>query len=227
MQRRAMLFGAVALLMAATPYFGGWAVTTVHELPSHFVVGQQTTLTFSVRQHGVNLVSGLTPVLLAKRADAGLLTRATRIDARSTTNAGIYTVAFTPTEAGDVLLTIDNGWPQKLELRPIPVVAATAAPPRIANAERGRALFVAAGCNSCHVKADDAALLHADDVIAIGPALTGRTWPSDVVVKKLMDPASVLVGPGQRSRMPRLEVSSENAALIAEYLNARQVASRP
>jgi hypothetical protein len=227
MRTRALLvsFGALALL-AAKPILGGWAVTTVHEVPTHLTVGQETTLTFSVRRHGVELVSGLSPVLMVKRADAGLLTRSTRIEARSTRHAGVFTVAYTPTAPGDVLLTIDNGWPQRLELRPIPVVASGAAPVRVASVERGRALFMAAGCNTCHVKADDAALLDAEDVIAIGPALTGRTWPVETIVKKVTDPASMPMAPGLRARMPRLEVSAENAALIAEYLNARQVANR-
>jgi hypothetical protein len=226
MGTRAMLvsFGALALLAAAKPILGGWAVTTVHEVPTQFTVGQETTLTFSVRQHGVNLVSGLTPVLIVKRADAGMLTRSTRIEARNTRHAGIYTVAYTPTAPGDVVLTVDNGWPQRLEMRPIPVVAAGAAPVRVASVERGRALFVAAGCNMCHVKADDATLLDPEDVIAIGPAFTGRTWPVETIVKKVMDPASMPLASGA-ARMPRLEVSAENAALIAEYLNARQVAT--
>jgi hypothetical protein len=226
MRKRVVMFAAAALLVAATPYFGGWAVTTVHDLPTHLVVGQETTLRFSVRQHGEALISGLSPVLVVKRADAGLLTRATRIAARSTTRAGIYSVAFTPSEAGDVYLTIDAGWPQKLELRPMPVLASGTSP-RVATAageERGRALFVAAGCNTCHVKADDASLLEADDVIQIGPALTGRTWPAEFIVKKVLDPRSVPVAAGQRSRMPQLEVSTENATLIAAYLNSRQVA---
>jgi mono/diheme cytochrome c family protein len=92
--------------------------------------------------------------------------------------------------------------------------------------DRGRALFIAAGCNQCHVKADDAALLDVDDVIAVGPALTGRSWPTEFIVKKVTDPSSVAVPAGQRTRMPRLEVSPEHAALIATYLNARQVAER-
>lgn len=222
-----VVVGAIALLTAAAPPLGGWAVTTVHDLPTHLVVGQQTTVTFSVRQHGQNLISGLEPVLIVRSADAGFFSRGTRIDARSTARAGIYTAAYTPSEVGDVVLTIDNGWPQKLELRPMPVLAAGATPPRAVGADRGRALFVAAGCNTCHVKADDAVLLDAEDVIAVGPAFTGRTWPVDLIVRKVTDPNSVAAPASGASRMPRLEVSAENAALIAAYLNTRQVAQNP
>jgi hypothetical protein len=225
MGKRVFMFAAVALLAAATPSTGGWAVTTVHDLPTHLVVGRATTFTFTVRQHGVEPVSGLSPTLLVKRADAGLLTRATRIAARPARSRGTYTVEFTPTEPGDVILTFDSQWPQKLELRPMRVIAADAPVVASAPEARGRELFVAAGCNTCHVKADDETLLDASDVIAIGPTLTSRSWPAEFIVKKVLEPATTMSVPGQRTQMPKLEVSSENAALIAAYLNSRQVAT--
>ena len=59
--RIAVLFAAAVPLTAA--YLGGWATVTVENLPDSIVAGQPTNLTFSVRQHGEDLLGGLKPTV--------------------------------------------------------------------------------------------------------------------------------------------------------------------
>ena len=48
------------LLLGVIPMpMGGWAVTTVEDFPDHVIAGRPVTLTYRVRQHGVELLDGL------------------------------------------------------------------------------------------------------------------------------------------------------------------------
>ena len=49
--------------------YGGWAAITVRDLPDYVVAGQPVTLTFTVRQHGVRLLSGLSASVDARSGD--------------------------------------------------------------------------------------------------------------------------------------------------------------
>src|SRR5215467_279784 len=49
--------------IVTTVFAGGWAVITLNEFPEYAVAGKPVTLTFSVRQHGVTLLSNLQPVI--------------------------------------------------------------------------------------------------------------------------------------------------------------------
>ena len=59
MRRAIGTLGLGLLLVAATPgEFGGWTVITVSDLPEYLEVGRPTSLTFTIRQHGQQLLSG-------------------------------------------------------------------------------------------------------------------------------------------------------------------------
>ena len=67
----AITIAAVALTAASYPALrGGWAVLTVHDLPASLEVGRATTLQFSLRQHGEEMLAGRAPLLHVRSGSA-------------------------------------------------------------------------------------------------------------------------------------------------------------
>ena len=56
---------ALALLTTVPVFAGGWAVITLDELPSQAVAGEPLTVGFTVRQHGITRMTGLSPKVTA------------------------------------------------------------------------------------------------------------------------------------------------------------------
>ena len=101
--RIALLFAAAVPLMAA--YMGGWAVISVQNLPNSIVAGQPTNLTFSVRQHGEDLLTGLKPTVTGVSGKNEFTGRAVE-----TNKAGYYTVTLNPAQTGEWTFTIRSGF---------------------------------------------------------------------------------------------------------------------
>ena len=199
-----------AALVAGVVAVGGWAVVTVKDVPEYFVAGKQYTIEFQVRQHGRTLLSGLHPSLVVGTSDDG----GTTVPAVATgaDGGGTYAATFTAPAAGRVFLTIRSGFMStEVRLYPTTVVAAGDAPPAMQPRERGQALFVAKGCNTCHANAD---LVNRPDnySLAVGPALGGRQLATEYVVQKVKHPNSQI--------MPDLGVSDADAAVIAAFVSA-------
>ena len=201
----ALLTGFVAM--------GGWAVVTVKDLPEYFVVGQQYTIEFQVRQHGRTLLSGLRPELVIE----GAATRGVVIPAVARSAEGTYAVTFTAPAAGQVQFTIRSGFGNsQLRLYPQTVVAAGGSRPALAARDRGQMLFVAKGCNTCHVNSDLTDPPE-NQAITVGPELGGRHLAREYVVQKVKNPAS--------QNMPDLGLSDAEAAAIAVFLSGDRAAA--
>lgn len=204
----------IAVAAAGFVAMGGWAVVTVQELPEYFVAGRPYTIEFKIRQHGRNLLSDLEPELIVSTSGprlAGLLGGANeqRIPAKARA-AGTYAATFTAPANGPLYLTIKSSFgASDLRLYPVPVIAAGAAPPTILPADRGRALFVAKGCNACHTNAD---LVDRPDnqQIKVGPELGGHRLAREYVIQKMKNPAS--------ANMPDLELTDGEVGAIAAFL---------
>ena len=99
---------AVALLslVATAAYAGGWSTITVDDLPDYAVAGNPVTLTFSVRQHGTKLISGLQPTVRATTPQ-GLQTKAS---ATPTKNRGEYIAILLLPKPGMWTIRIDGGF---------------------------------------------------------------------------------------------------------------------
>jgi len=201
----ALLTGFVAM--------GGWAVVTVKDLPEYFVAGQQYTIEFQVRQHGRTLLSGLRPQLVIESA----ATRDVVIPAVARSAAGTYAVTFTAPAAGEVQFTIRSGFGNsELRVYPQTVVAAGGSRPAMAACDRGQMLFVAKGCNTCHVNSD-LTDRPANQAITVGPELGGRHLAREYVVQKMKNPASQI--------MPDLGLTDAEAAAIAVFLSGDRAAT--
>jgi mono/diheme cytochrome c family protein len=212
MTNRASRFTLPALLLLPLiGSYGGWAAITVQDLPDYVVVGQPVTLTFTVRQHGVTKLSGLKARVEAQAGDLSTAAAAT-----PGPEAGQYVAALALPRAGEWTITIHSGFGNSrvtlLPLRAIP--AGSAAPAPLAEGERGRRLFVAKGCITCHVHGG----VEGSGVVAVGPDLTARRLAPDYLRQFLANPAiAARSGPAQ---MPNLDLKPQEIAALTAFINA-------
>ena len=207
-----IMLPSLALVAATTAFAGGWAVITVENLPDSAVAGQPLTLRYTVRQHGVHLLAGLTG-----QVDATAGTLRTSAVGKPTADSGHYAAALTFPKAGEWTITIRSGFMNsRTTLLPLRVVdAGSRATAQRAGAERGERLFVAKGCTMCHVET------------TVGPKLAGRRFEPVWLARFLSDPASVPSPTGSRNRMPKLELDRAEIAALVDYLNdGRQIGAR-
>jgi mono/diheme cytochrome c family protein len=200
------------LLPAFMGHAGGWAVITVDELPDHVEVGKPVSLTYMVRQHGVEPHDGLRGSI---EATSGRTTvkGTVRSDGR---RKGQYAALLTLPNAGEWTVTIRSGFgPSDVTLLPVPAVAPGAALTRaVSDAQRGQHLFVAKGCVTCHVQHP------------VGPRLDGRRFDATYLAGYLANPTPIAREPG-KPRMPNLELDQREIASLVAYLNsATQLGAR-
>jgi hypothetical protein len=211
-----------------TAAVGGWAVLTVENLPDHLVAGTSYRLEFTVRQHGARPMAGLEPSLSLRAAGANRAAGSPGIRATRTPVEGRYAATFTVPETDRLTLTVRSGFgPSELTLMPMPVIRAGQPIPTLAAVDRGRSLFVAKGCGTCHLNGDVPEFARENRSYKIGPELTGRRLEAGYVRQRLTDPASLpAIGAGD-VRMPKLGLSpSEVDALVALLAGPKQTAGR-
>lgn len=216
--RVARLFLPSLLVLPLLAAYGGWAAITVQDLPDYGIARQALPLTFTVRQHGVTPLSRLEPRV---EAEAGGVTTTAAV-AEPTREAGQYTARLVLPSAGEWNITIHSGFgASQVTLLPLPVVEPGAvAPPAALPAERGRRLFVAKGCVTCHLHGD----VSGSGVVSVGPELTGRRWPAEYLQRFLADPS---IGPQIGTfRMPNLNLTGPEIAALIAFLDAEPHASR-
>ncbi len=211
MTTRALRALAPALLLPTfMAHAGGWAVITVDDLPDYAVVGKPLTLSFMVRQHGVSPIDGLSARVDAKTGGATTAARA-----RPGTRSGHYTATLTPARAGSTTLTIRSGFGKSdLTLLPMTVVTAGTEPTlAVSEVDRGKRLYVAKGCVTCHVGAE------------IGPNLEGRRFDATYLAGFLAKPRRI--SPSAPMEMPNLGLRQPEIASLVAFLNSdRQVSNR-
>jgi len=191
--------------------------------------GTPTTLTFSVRQHGMTPLAGLRPYVVARSGS-------TVIEAKTgTAPTGHYTATMTLPRDGSWTIDIRSGFmnsTMSTPLVPMRVVAAgEPAPQPMPDALRGKHLFVAKGCVTCHVHPETPEW----GSISVGPNLTGRRYVPEVLSAFLDDPeksplsksSGDNVGSATFVRMPKLDLDPrEITALVAFVNGGSAVASR-
>lgn len=215
-----------ALLGAALPAaFGGWAVIRVHQLPEYLEAGRETRIAFTVLQHGREPLDHLSPQISVQELGRTGVSKQQRVPAVPTHSRGRYVATIMAPDTGAVRIVIDAGWRNtKATLLPIRVIPPGHVSAAITPVERGRALFVAAGCATCHAKGDDREMT-GRQAANIGPPLTGRRFPSDNLARKLADPARDR--PFAQWGMPDLGLTEQEIAALVTYVNGGSDATAP
>jgi mono/diheme cytochrome c family protein len=213
------LVGATALSAFA---FGGWAVVSLDEVPSQLTVGQPTTITFKVRQHGIELMNEVKPTVEV-RMGPSFTGSAVTANAVRTSNAGQYTASFVVPKPGEWRVTVNSGWGNShIKLMPLQAVEAGKTVAALTEAERGRHLFAAKGCTTCHVNKEVEGGMQTD----VGPDLTGKTYDPAFLALWLANPKiKPPTKPG--NEMPNLGLSkTEIASLTAFITHGKPVATK-
>jgi cytochrome c553 len=207
------LIGATALSAYA---FGGWAVITVDELPDHLTAGTPTQLSFMVRQHGVEPLTDLKPWIEAK--SGGMVGGTSiRADAKPTGKRGQYIATVTVPKSGEWKLTINSGFgPSNLALLPMQAGDGKTAVAAISQSQRGKNLYVAKGCVTCH---ENSSVETAKGVASdVGPNLTEKKFDAAYLAMWLENPKiKPPTSPGKE--MPNLGLTKTEIAAISMFIN--------
>jgi cytochrome c553 len=219
------------MLIASTVAFasrGGWAVVTVKKIPDAWIAGKPLQLAWQVRQHGVSHLEGLQPTLEARAGSRRV--RGTTWTFDEDGEKG-YRGRITFPEPGEWEVTIHSGFGRsRAVLIPWRVVDSVA-PVRgtveehlrtigvaaLPEAERGRRMFAAMGCVTCHVHR---AVGIAGEVSDFGPDLTDRRFPPDYLARFLADPS--IKPPTNGKRMPSLALRDKDIAPLVAFINAQR-----
>jgi hypothetical protein len=210
---------AVALVSAITVYGGEWSIVTVEDMPEYFVAGKQASLRFTVRQHGMTLMSGA-PVSVLATAPGLPEAKGT---VSPTKAAGEYAALLTLPKAGEWTIRIETGLFVISGLLPVSAIQpGDAAPAPLSHVARGERLFVSKGCIGCHVNSEIAV----KNMTTVGPDLTGRRFLVDYLRGVLADPSATLLRkPTETWEMPNLNLSSEDVAALVAYINRERPAA--
>lgn len=205
MRLRTVLLSAAVVVPAGSYVVGGWAVVTVENPPERLVVGAPYTVEYSVRQHGIELMSGLRGSVEAKGANGATISA----DAKATSSKGKYAATLTVPSGGSWTITVHSGFgPSKTTMRPITAAAAGASVVAMTEPERGEHLFAAKGCATCHV-----------EMKVIPVDVRTNKYDQKFVKQLLADPRSV---PKRHNvsgvEMPNLDLKPAEISALAAYL---------
>jgi hypothetical protein len=194
---------------AAAVSAGGWSVITLADFPDYAMAGKPLTLTFSVRQHGNTLVSGLTPTVQASSPGGPPIVAR----AMPTARPGEYEATLDLNRVGDWSIVVDGGFnpddktrrDNSIALPALRVIRSESAPLVLfTETERGAALLVTKGCVSCHAPGGNR------DV-------TKRRLTAEHV-------RAVLANPGARvADMPNLGLSPAEISALTAYLTGSRL----
>ena len=222
MNRRSLFVLVPAVVIATAAFaYGGWAVVTLDELPTQLTVGKPTTFTFVIRQHGTSLMSDVNPTIEAKMGSM-IIGSTVKVAATRTRMNGQYAASLTVPKSGEWRITVNSGFGNShTKLLPIQAVDAGKTVAAISEAERGRHLFAAKGCTTCHVSKEVEGGLQMD----VGPELTGKTYDPAFLALWLANPKIKPPTKGG-NEMPNLGLSkAEIAALTAFITNGKTAAA--
>src|SRR5687768_2514003 len=186
MKRLSIALPAAMLLLstAAFVFSGGWAVVSVSKIPDAWIVGKPLQLSWQVRQHGLAPLAGLKPTIEA-RSESHRVTGSTWEFSEDGQKGYRGTITFP--ERGDWEVTIGSGfgrsravllpWRVVDSIKPVRGTVESHLPtigvPPLGEAKRGRRMFAALGCVTCHVHT---AVPDAGELRDFGPDLTDRRF---------------------------------------------------
>jgi mono/diheme cytochrome c family protein len=213
--------GVLVLTTAAASRMGGWAIVSIVDPPTHLVAGAPNVIEFAVRQHGDQPLGNLNPSVSARSGVRWVRAHAEQV------GEGTYraTLNLPTTGSGEWRIKVDADFGRSRgELVPLRAITKGEAAPRLTDIERGRHLFAAKGCVSCHV---NSAVDIEGELKSAGPDLSGRRFPAEYLSRFLADPGikTTTASNGWKMPNPRLR-PREITALVAFINTGRQLTAR-
>jgi len=192
--------------------FGGWAVTTVEDVPEYAVAGKPFDITYSVRQHGNSLITKLGGAVTASSG------RNAHNFATVELGEGLYRSRVTIPTAGDWDVDIATGFMSSRANLSLKVIAANApAPAPKSPYDRGQQLFTAKGCATCHTHQ----LTKGFNVVQVGPDLTEPKFADAYLQRFLANPA-IKTDWRTSNRMPNLGLKPAEVSALVAFLNQKK-----
>lgn len=208
MKRLLLVAGVAIPAMAFT--FGGWAVTTIEDVPEYAVAGKPFEISYSVRQHGFGILTKLPGTVSITGG------REAKRFAATDAGEGLYRSRVTIPTAGAWDVEISNGFVPKSGITiPLKVIAANApAPAPMSGYDRGRQLFAAKGCVTCHTHQ----LMKDYFTVRAGPDLSDPKFAAAYLTRFLTNP-SVKTDWKSDQRMPNLGLKPAEISALVAFLN--------
>jgi mono/diheme cytochrome c family protein len=201
---------AAVTIPAAAFTWGGWAVTTVEDVPEYAVAGKPFDLTYTVRGHGTAPVDGLTGSVNVWQGKESRETPVERL------GEGMYRARVTVPKTGTWNVQITGFG--VTNLLPLKVIAANAPTPAPMSAfDRGHQLFVAKGCVTCHSHQ----LTRAFNRLTVGPDLSEPKFSNAYLARFLANP-SIKTDWKSEQRMPNLGLKPAEIAALSAFLNQQK-----
>jgi hypothetical protein len=212
--------GMLVLTTIAASRLGGWAVVSLVDPPTHVVVGTPNAIDFDVRQHGEQPLGNLKPKVSARSGSHWVFAQAAQVGSgryRATLN-----IPAVP-KSDEWRIRVDAGFGRSWgTLVPLRAVAPGVTPPPLSGSDRGRQLFAAKGCISCHVHS---AVDIEGELQDAGPDLSNRSFPAEYLARFLADP-TVKATPAANGRtMPNPQLRPHEIAALVAFINARSQVS--
>jgi len=209
---RSLCSGVLLTLAVVGLNAGGWVVITVTDVPDDVVVGKPFTLAYAVRQHGMHLLGNLTGSIEARAGATVLRTAAVAASA-----PGYYSATLTFPRTGDWTIDIFSGFGGQLSGSRITlhVIEPARPSPAVSEPERGRRLFVAKGCVTCHVHG----AVESRSTSA-GPPLTAKRYQPEYLKRVLAHPPQAEPFEPGRWQMPDLKLHDKDIASLVAFINA-------
>ena len=207
--KRVLMVTAVFMVVAGFT-FGGWAVTTVEDVPELAIAGKPFDVTYTVRQHGFTLLSRLTGAVTASTGNQQRTFPAVDL------GEGMYRSRVTLASAGTWTIRIHAGFGDKsgttFTVRTLD--PSTAAPPTMPAFDRGQQLFVAKGCATCHSHQ----LTKQSYGVQAGPDLSEPKFGAAYLQRFLSNPSTKTDWRGD-ARMPNLGLKPAEIMSLIAFLN--------
>jgi mono/diheme cytochrome c family protein len=213
--------------------FGGWAVVAVLKIPDAWIAGKPLQLQWQVRQHGVTPLYDLKPTLEARSGSRVIEGETWQFSEQG--QRGYRGRIIFPT-TGEWQVTVNSGFGNsKAVLVPWQVVdSVTKVTGTVADhlakrgmlpfneVERGRRMFAAAGCVTCHTHRDVNIKGQLSD---FGPDLSDKKFPPDYLAKFLANPS--IKPPTNGKSMPNLGLREKEIEPLIAFINSeRRVTTR-
>jgi mono/diheme cytochrome c family protein len=214
--------GVLVLTTAAANGMGGWAIVSIVDPPTHLVAGAPNVIEFAVRQHGDQPLGNLNPNVSARSGVRWVRAHAEQV------GQGTYRATLnvpTVSGSGEWRIKVDADFgDSRGELVPLRAIAKGETAPRLTDSERGRHLFAAKGCVSCHVHSSV-------DIVgqlkSAGPDLSGRRFPAEYLSRFLADPSIKTSTANNGVKMPNPRLRPQEISALIAFINAdRQVSAK-